>query len=134
MAVQARETRAALTSVGVDIVMTSCAVQARIGSTLVDIGLAEISSEPIDTNALVAVDSIDAGSSIEAGILFAIVCVQEAISSLKSGSAFTSVRSLSVDTSRSVSARLVCALVDVLVTVAPGPSQGTRATVISVVG
>jgi hypothetical protein len=114
--------------------MTSRSILTRIRSTLVDIILTKLTTEPIDAKTLEIADSVETGAAVEAGGRGAVVGVDEAVATFVTFPAATLVAAVSVNASCSVSARIIFALVNVLVAVAAGETEGTRAEVVAVVG
>jgi hypothetical protein len=114
--------------------MTSRSILTRIRSTLVDIILTKLTAETVDAKTLEIADPVETGAAVEAGGRGAVVGVDEAVATFVTFPAATLVAAVSVDASRSVSARIIFALVYVLVAVAAGETEGTRAEVVAVVG
>ncbi len=114
--------------------MTSRSILTRIRSTLVDIILTKLTAETVDAKTLEIADPVKTGAAVEAGGRGAVVGVDEAVATFVAFAAATLVAAVSVDASRSVSARIIFALVNVLVAVAAGETEGTRAEVVAVVG
>ena len=80
----------AIASEIVDTVVADAAVEARVFSAVVDVGLAIFALESRGTIALVVVDQVHTTAPIETGIFLAFVDVHVAILTLESGEAIAS--------------------------------------------
>ncbi len=114
--------------------MTCSSILARIRSTLIDIFLTELTTEPIHTETLEVPDPIEACSAIVTGRGCTVVSVYEAVASFVTFSAATFITAMRVYTCGTVPARIVLALIDVIVAIATGKTEWAGAEVVPVVG
>ena len=91
-------------------------------------------TKSVNTITLETIDTIVTSPSVKTRLIFTIINVQQAISTIKARFALTSVAALGVCTSGSMTTRIIPTLINVFVTVSAGESQRTRAKIIPVVG
>ena len=113
--------------------MTSGSILTGIRSALIDIFLTQLTTEPINTQALEISDPIQTRPTVVTWRRRAVVSVDQTVASFVTFSAATFITAVRINASGTVSARIVLTLVYVVVTITSGKTERAGAEIVPVV-
>ena len=133
--IRTRKATTTSTGVGVDVICASGSILTGSGLAFINVGLAQFSSEAVHAQAFESVSLIQTSAAIKTRLVCTIININETVATLKSLATIASIAAWCIDTRATVATGLGhSALVDIFIAKSAGESQGTRASVILIVG